>query len=166
MKAIYLVGFMGAGKSTLAKKLAEELSGIAYDTDQEIEKATGMSVKEIFADKGEKDFRVLESDVLKEIPTDNVIVATGGGMVLAEQNQRLMKEQGTVIFLYADPLEILKRLEGDDSRPLLQNNNLEVAHSLYSNRLPLYRQSAHFEIDTTSKTVMELVAEIRQRMKQ
>ena len=166
MKAIYLVGFMGAGKTTVAKELAAEFSRTAYDTDQEIEKATGMSVKEIFAAKGETGFRALESDVLKEIPTGNVIVATGGGIVLAEQNRRLMKEQGTVIFLYADPLEILKRLEGDHSRPLLQNNKLEVAKSLYSNRLPLYRQSAHFEIDTTSKTVMDIIADIRQRMKQ
>lgn len=165
MRAIYLVGFMGAGKSSVAKELAKAYSLPVYDTDREIEKAAGMSVTEIFALKGEVYFREMETAALKKIPKENVVVATGGGVILAEANRRLMMQEGMVIFLYADPVEILTRLEGDSTRPLLQGDKRMAVQSLYNSRLPLYKQAAHHEIDTTSQSIQEIVNEIRQRMK-
>lgn len=165
MKAIYLIGFMGAGKTSVSRKLAEALSVTHYDTDQEIVKAAGKSISDIFAGEGEERFRDMESDVLKMMPKHDAVIATGGGIVLAEQNRHHMKSNGTVIFLYADIESILQRLEGDDSRPLLQNDKLYAAQSLYSSRLPIYRQTAQLEINTNSKTVTDIVKEIVGSMK-
>jgi len=164
MKAIYLIGFMGAGKTSVAIKLAEALSVTPYDTDNEIVEAAGKSINDIFAGEGEAKFREIESSVLKTIPQHDAVIATGGGIILAEENRTHMKSNGTVIFLYAEIGEILQRLEGDHSRPLLQKNKLEAAQSLYRSRLPIYRQTAHFEIDTTSKSVSKIVKEIIESM--
>lgn len=160
MNAIYLIGFMGAGKTSVSRKLAESLTVSHYDTDLEIVEAAGKSINDIFTIEGEAKFREIESAVLKTMPQYDAVIATGGGVVLAEENRRQMRSSGTVIFLYAEIGEILQRLEGDHSRPLLQENKLEAAQLLYSSRLPLYRQTAHFEIDTTSKSVSEIVKEI------
>lgn len=164
MKAIYLIGFMGAGKTAVSRKLAEALSVTHYDTDYEIVEAAGKSINDIFASEGEAKFRELESAVLKFMPKHDAVIATGGGIVLAEENRLHMKSSGTVIFLYAEIGEILQRLEGDNSRPLLQKNKLEAAQSLYSSRLPVYRETAHFEIDTTLKPVSEIVKGIIESM--
>jgi shikimate kinase len=165
MKAIYLIGFMGAGKTSVSRKLAEALSVPHYDTDQEIIKAAGISISDIFASEGEERFREMESEVLKMMPHHDAVIATGGGIVLAEKNRSYMESNGTVIFLYADIIAILQRLEGDNSRPLLKNEKLNAAKSLYRTRLPIYRQTAHLEIDTTSKAVSEIVKEIVVSMK-
>ncbi|MEH7885533.1 shikimate kinase [Bacillus sp. JJ1609] len=160
MKAIYLIGFMGAGKTSVSRKLAEALTVSHYDTDHEIIEAAGKSINDIFASEGEAKFREIESAVLKTMPQHDAVIATGGGIVVAEENRRQMKSSGTVIFLYAEIGEILQRLEGDNSRPLLKENKLEAAQSLYISRLPIYRQTAHIEIDTTSKSVSDIVKEI------
>ena len=157
---------MGAGKTTVSKKLAEKLSVTDYDMDKEIVKAAGKSIKDIFATMGEGQFRDLESAVLKALPSEDAVVSTGGGIVLCTENRHLMKEKGFVVFLYANMNETLKRLEGDDSRPLLQKNKLQSAESLFTSRLPLYRQAAHLEIDTSSKSISEIVEVIVERMKQ
>lgn len=166
MKAIYLIGFMGAGKTTVSKKLAGKLSVNYYDTDKEIVKAAGKSINDIFAAQGEKHFRQLESAVLQAMPENDAVVATGGGIIVSAKNRQLMREKGIVVFLYANINETLERLAGDDSRPLLQGNKLQSAESLFTTRLPLYRQAADVEIDTTSKDVSDIVDEILQRMKQ
>lgn len=166
MKAIYLIGFMGAGKTTVSKKLAEKLSVNNYDTDNEIVKLAGMAINDIFASRGEEHFRELESAVLQAMPASNAVIATGGGIVISSGNRHQLREKGLVIFLYANINETLKRLAGDESRPLLQGNKLQSAELLFTTRLPLYRQTADFEIDTTSKDVSDIVDEIVQCMKQ
>jgi shikimate kinase len=160
MKSIYLIGFMGAGKTTVSKQLAEELSVAHYDTDQKIIEFAGKSINDIFASEGEGKFREIESSILKKMPKSDAVIATGGGIVLAEINRQHMKENGLVIFLYAEMDEILQRLAGDDSRPLLQKNIQEAARTLYDSRLSLYRQAAHFEVNTSGKSIQEIISEI------
>jgi shikimate kinase len=165
MKSIYLIGFMGAGKTSVAKKLAGRLSVENYDTDREIEQVTGKSIKDIFTAEGEAKFREVEAGILKKMPVEEAVIATGGGVILAEGNRFHMKQNGTVIFLSASMDEILNRLSGDDSRPLLKDKKQQTAEELYSKRLPLYREAAHFEIDTNSKSISEIVDEIVERLK-
>ncbi|WP_210365911.1 shikimate kinase [Bacillus sp. REN3] len=166
MKAIYLIGFMGAGKTSVSKELAERLSVGCFDTDEEIIKASGKAINMIFATEGEQSFRKKETEIIQAMPSENAVIATGGGAILRETNRRAMKEKGLVVFLFAEPAEILERLREDTTRPLLQHKKREKAEALYSERLPLYRQAAHLEIDTTGKGVGEIAEEIIRRMKQ
>ncbi|MDP4550223.1 shikimate kinase [Alkalihalobacillus macyae] len=161
MRAIYLTGFMGSGKTTIAEKLSFELTVPTIDTDDHIEEVTGKAIPDIFASEGEEVFRKYESQSLESIPNKNIIISTGGGIILKEQNREFMKKHGIVIYLHCDPEEILKRLEGDSSRPLLKGDNRKAkVESIFSERLPLYRE-AHFEIDTTNRSVSEIVDEIQ-----
>jgi shikimate kinase len=165
MEAIYLIGFMGSGKTTVSKELAKRLKVDVYDTDTEIVKRAGMTINEIFFHKGEEQFRSLESEVLHSMPGTDAVVATGGGIIGAEKNRAFLKENKNVVFLKADFSAILDRLKGDDTRPLLSQNNMEAAEELYRNRIPLYQESAKIEIDTSGKTISMIVHEIIQRMK-
>jgi shikimate kinase len=165
MKAIYLIGFMGAGKTTVSKQLAEQLTVDHYDTDQKIIEYAGKSINDIFTSEGEGRFREIESSILKTMPISNAVIATGGGIVLAEINRQLMKGNGLVIFLYAEMEEIMQRLAGDDSRPLLRKNKQDAARKLYASRLPIYRQTAHFEVNTSGKSIQEIIGEIVECMK-
>lgn len=165
MKSIYLIGFMGAGKTSVAKELADILSLKNYDTDREIEQAASKSIKDIFAEEGEAGFRETEGQILKKMPVEDAVIATGGGVILAEQNRFHMRQNGTVIFLQASIEEILKRLSGDDSRPLLKGKNGQAAEELYHKRLPLYTEAAHYVIDTDAKSISEIVDEIMERLK-
>ncbi|MBN8208247.1 shikimate kinase [Bacillus sp. NTK071] len=161
MKAIYLTGFMGSGKTTIAEKLSFELAVPAIDTDDHVEEVTGKAIQDIFSSEGEEAFRKYESQSLETLPNKNVIISTGGGIILKEQNREYMRKHGTVIYLHCEPEEILKRLEGDSSRPLLAGDNKQVkVQSIFSERLPLYRE-AHFEIDTTNRSVSEIANEIQ-----
>ncbi|MEW8986999.1 MAG: shikimate kinase, partial [Bacillus sp. (in: firmicutes)] len=117
MQAIYLIGLMGAGKTTVGKELAAELGISVVDMDAEIVKQQGTTINDIFAEKGESFFRSLEAKLIKELPQENVIITTGGGIILNEANQEWMKEHGFVVYLDANPDEILERLQNDQSRP-------------------------------------------------
>ena len=165
MEAIYLIGFMGSGKTTISKELAKKLEVDVYDTDLEIVKKAGMTINEIFSHKGEEEFRGLESEVLYSMPDAGAVVATGGGIIGLEKNRLFLKEKKNVVFLQADFSVIMDRLMGDDTRPLLSQNNMEAAERLYRSRLPLYQESAKIEIDTSGKTVSMIIDEIIQRMK-
>ncbi|MCM3665481.1 shikimate kinase [Mesobacillus subterraneus] len=165
METMYLVGFMGAGKTSISQELAKRLSVPVYDTDKEIVKSSGKSINEIFATDGEAKFREIESEVLQKMPSEEAIVATGGGIVGAERNRLFLREKANVVFLYTELSEIIKRVEGDDSRPLLQKGNLDAAETLYRSRLPLYRETANIEIDTSGKSIPAIVDEIVERMK-
>lgn len=165
MEAIYLIGFMGSGKTTVSQELAKKLEVDVYDTDLEIVKKAGMTINEIFSIKGEEEFRGLESEVLYSMPNADAVVATGGGIIGSEKNRGFLKGKKNVVFLHADFSAIMGRLKGDDTRPLLSKNNMEAAERLYSSRLPLYKETANIEIDTSEKTVSRIVDEIIQRMK-
>ena len=164
MKAIYLTGFMGAGKTTIGKELAAKLALPVYDTDQEIEKREGKTIASIFAVEGESRFRELESQMLKELPKEDCIITTGGGIILKEENRNWLKENGLSVYLHCDPDEIAKRLENDETRPLLSGERKKELHELFYSRLPLYRE-AEWTLETTGKTVSYIIDEIIRRIK-
>ncbi|RSD27421.1 shikimate kinase [Mesobacillus subterraneus] len=165
MEAIYLIGFMGSGKSTVSQELGKRLSVPVYDTDEEVVKTRGKAINEIFAMDGEEAFRIIESEVLQSMPDKDAVVATGGGIIMADANRKCLRDKGTVVFLYAGLDEILQRLEGDDTRPLLRQEKRKAAESLYNSRLLLYRDISDLEIDTTGKSIGAITEEILHRMK-
>ncbi|WP_371018265.1 shikimate kinase [Pseudalkalibacillus sp. JSM 102089] len=160
MRAVYLTGFMGSGKTTIGEELSQALSLKSVDTDEHLTKMQGKTIPAIFDEEGESAFRKYESASLKDLPTENVIISTGGGIVLKEENRTFMKQNGTVIYLHCEPEEIIKRLEGDTSRPLLAGADLKhKVHTIFKERLSLYRE-AEYEIDTTKRSVGGIVKEI------
>jgi shikimate kinase len=159
-RPLILIGFMGTGKTTVGKALADRLKLPLVDTDQEIEKKAGKRISELFQEFGEEGFRDLESRVLKEVLAGKPgIVTTGGGIVLRPENVRVMKESGWVVALHASEEEIVRRLAGNTDRPLLQGNIRQRVSRLLQERSGLY-DFAHFQVDTTGLTVAEVVDQI------
>ena len=165
MTAIYLIGFMGTGKTTVGMELAEKLGYSFHDSDQVVMDRTGKSISEIFAEVGENGFRSLEQQILQSLPTEKCIIATGGGIILKTANRKYMMENGTVIWLDATPTEIIRRLETDSSRPLLSGNKNEQIQSLYRQRADLYKQAANFRVNTEDKSISEIIDEIIKKKK-
>lgn len=165
MEAIYLIGFMGSGKTTVSQELAEKLEIAVYDTDREIVKLAGKTINEIFAIDGEEKFRDLESEVLHSMPLGDAVVSTGGGIIGSEKNRLFLKGKMNVVFLNSDFSTIRERLKDDDTRPLLSQDNMEAAEKLYNLRLPLYREAANIEVDASGKSVSIIADEIILRMK-
>lgn len=122
-KVIFLIGFMGAGKTTLAKQIAQQYGYTYIDTDLEIEKTTGKSIAQIFEEEGEQAFRKLEASALRSISFDkNTVVATGGGLPCHYNNMEWMNEHGITIYLKLTPQQLKERLGNEaESRPLLKN---------------------------------------------
>lgn len=166
MESIYLIGFMGAGKTTVGKALAEYLTIPVFDIDEEIEKKENRSISEIFEQQNEAYFRTLETKTLKELPCENAVITTGGGVVTRIENRKVLKKQGTVIFLFATAEEIMKRLEKDESRPLLRGDKKRNISELYEARKSFYKETADFMIDTTDKKTSDIVKEIVDCLKQ
>jgi shikimate kinase len=164
MKCIYLIGFMGSGKTTIGRELGASLKLNVIDTDEEISDVTQMTITEIFQSEGEDYFRLLESNCLKKLSKKNRIITTGGGMILKEENRRWMRENGCVIFLQTSPEEIISRLKDDQTRPLLKEKQLSEVEKMVSYRLPLYLDTANIVVDTTGRPVKAIVEEIIQRL--
>jgi shikimate kinase len=145
---IYLVGLMGAGKTTIGRQLAKRLNRLFLDSDHEIEARTGVKIPTIFEIEGESGFRRRESQVLGELAQEAAIVlATGGGVVLDADNRRILRESGWVAYLDVPPVLLAGRTRNDRSRPLLQvEDPLARLESLYIVRDPLYREIAHFVV--------------------
>lgn len=164
MKAIYLTGFMGAGKTTIGEKLAEKLQLKVLDTDQQIEKKLNITIKEIFTKYGEDFFRKEETNILKELPVNDVIITTGGGIVIREENRKWMKKHGQVVLLSADIETIYNRVHTDTNRPLASKKTKEELNDLYQTRIAFY-EDCSFSVDTVNKEVTEIVNEIAERLK-
>src|SRR5215210_3850034 len=141
---IFLVGLMGAGKTSVGKLLARRLGKVFYDSDHEIERSTGVRIPVIFEIEGESGFSARESRVLAELARcPDIVLATGGGAVLAEENRRVLSAHGTVVYLRASPHDLYQRTRHDRNRPLLQTDNpLGKLTSLFSERDALYREVA------------------------
>lgn len=164
MRPICLVGLPGAGKSVVGKALAKRVGGQFFDVDEEIEKLIPGTIKQFFESMGEDSFRALEKQVLKglccSVPSISVI-STGGGAVLSEANRQMMRERSTVVYLCASTSELVRRLRYDTRRPLLQGGQLsEKLARLFEERDPLYREVAHFVIETGRPSVQTLVSMI------
>ncbi|ARU28876.1 shikimate kinase AroK [Cellvibrio sp. PSBB006] len=159
---IFLVGPMGAGKSTIGRLLASELNLSFRDSDRVIEERTGADIPWIFDMEGEEGFREREAAVLTELSTEaNVVIATGGGIILREQNRTIMKSSGFVCYLTASIDQLVERTSRDKKRPLLQvENPRQKIIDLLSLRDPLYRDAADFVINTDRRSPKAVAQEI------
>lgn len=164
---IILIGFMGAGKTAVGKQLAEELTLKYIDTDDLIEKTERRSINDIFKKKGEPYFRNMETEVLKTLQEyDNFVIATGGGIVLREENVKILKELGPLVLLWAEPAIVYERIKGESHRPLLQvEDPKEEINKILSQRKPIYQRVADFVVDTSNLKVEDAVKEISQWLK-
>ena len=163
---IALIGMMGSGKSTIAKLLANRLKDFSFvDTDEEIIKSQKISINEIFEKYGEKTFRTIETEQLKEIlKKDNQVIATGGGIVISEDNLNLLLNNSVLIYLKAEFEELYNRVKNNKERPLLNDCNIkEKIINLLGQREEKYKK-AHFTIDTTNKTPDIIVKEILEKI--
>ena len=161
---IYLVGPMGAGKTTVGRHLADLLGREFLDSDHEIERKTGATIPWIFEKEGEQGFRSRESMVIDELTTkNNLVIATGGGAITQALNRGYLNQRGIVIYLYT-PVEIqLQRTYRDKNRPLLQVANPEQKlRELLKIRDPLYREVAHHIIETNQGAARDLAQHILQ----
>lgn len=162
-KNIILIGFMGSGKTSAGKVLAKRLSYGFCDTDVMLERKAGDTINHIFAVHGEEYFRNMETDLLKEMCyiVDHSVISTGGGLPLREQNVKLLREMGYVVFLKTSKEATLKRLQGDRTRPLLQGGELEQkVDRLLDIRTPIYDKAAHKIIVTDDSTVEDVADKI------
>lgn len=161
---LYLVGPMGAGKTTVGRHLADLLGREFLDSDHEIERKTGATIPWIFEKEGEQGFRTRESVVINELTNKkNLVLATGGGAVTQAVNREYLKQRGIVIYLYT-PVELqLQRTYRDKNRPLLQVENPEQKlRDLLNIRDPLYREVAHYIIETNQGAARDLAQRILQ----
>ena len=159
---IFLVGMMGAGKTTIGKALAARLRRRFADTDRLVVERTGVPVATIFEIEGEDGFRKRESAVLRELAGEpDWVVATGGGAILREENRRVMREGGTVVYLRARPEHLWERVRQDTTRPLLATADPRATlESLLAQREPLYRECAHVVVDTGLQSAATLVGRL------
>ncbi|MGC4376543.1 shikimate kinase [Fictibacillus sp. Mic-4] len=154
MRAIYLTGFMGAGKTTIGTVLGEKLSVPVIDTDHYIEEWKGKRIADIFGQEGEHAFRQYETEALLLLPKADAVIMTGGGLPLKEANREMMNAAGTIVYLHCDFEVIVKRLEEDQTRPLFNKHRKEEMRALYEARRPAYEQ-CHFTLDVSVLTPVE-----------
>lgn len=165
---IFFVGLMGAGKTTIGRLIAKHLDKTFYDSDHEIEKRTGVNIPLIFELEGEAGFRKREAAVIEELAAmRDIVMATGGGAVLREENRKNLRTQGTVIYLRANVHDLWLRTKNDKNRPLLRGGNAkEKLEKLFAERDPLYNEVATLIVDTGGQPVHQLVNQIEQKLKQ
>ena len=159
---IFIVGPMGSGKSTVGKIISDELFLNFFDTDEEIENRTGASIDWIFDLEGEEGFRKRESGVLEEMVQKNsVVLSTGGGIILSENNRELLSSRGTVFYL-ATPISVqIERTAKDKDRPLLKNGDPgQILQELHEKRKNLYKSVSDHIVETKDKSSQEVASEI------
>ena len=155
---LILVGLPGSGKSTVGRQLARRLGLPFTDSDHVIEQRLGCSIRSFFEREGEQAFRDVEEAVLAELAQQDGVIATGGGAVLRPANREHLRAAGPVIYLRSTPEDVFRRVKHDKSRPLLQvADPLKRLRDLYAARDPLYRETAHFVIETGRPSIATLV---------
>ena len=158
-RPVFFVGFMGAGKTSVARKLARFAGIAAVDMDTYIERRCDMKVKQIFAESGEEGFRAIETETLQElVQGEPLLVSCGGGVVLASRNRELLKEGGFVIYLQVTAAEAASRISDVSTRPLF--GDLEQAQRVIEGRLPLYEEVADLTVDTSGRGTGALAREV------
>ena len=166
-RSIFLIGFMGAGKSTIARALQRELGFPLIEMDERIVKEQGMSINDIFAQYGEDHFRDIESQLIVDIGKEEPsIVSCGGGVVVRPQNTQNMKEIGRIVFLKATPETIYERVKNSTDRPILNGHmNVEYIAELMEKRRALYEVAADITIQTDGKMREQICEEIIGKMR-
>lgn len=168
---MFLIGMMGAGKTTAGRIIARRLKRPFYDSDHEVERRCGVRIPLIFEIEGEPGFRAREAALIGELSAlEDVVLATGGGAVLSEASRRCLATRGTVIYLHAQPAALYERVRQDKNRPLLATADpLARLESLYAVRDPLYREIADIVVDTGRQSVQnlarQLLAQLREEWK-
>lgn len=159
---IFLVGPMGAGKSTVGRQLAKALGRDFFDSDKEIEKRTGVSISWIFEMEGEAGFRAREQKVIDDLTKlKDIVLATGGGAVLSDDNRRALRSRGNVVYLSASTEQLFRRTSKDKTRPLLQTDDPKKQISnLLEERDPLYKSVADIELRTGEQSIQHAVSEV------
>ena len=157
---IYLVGLMGAGKTTIGRQLAKALRLPFYDSDKAIEERTGVDIPTIFEFEGEDGFRDREQKMIQELTQmQGIILATGGGAILREENRLCLQKNGFIVYLQCSIDRILERTRRDTQRPLLQTENPRASiEALFQQREPLYLSCADFKIDTSVMSSKDVVS--------
>jgi len=165
--SIFLIGPMGAGKSTIGRYLAEILSKEFQDTDHEIEQRTGASISLIFEIEGEDGFRRREAAVLDELTSrDNLVLATGGGAILSEQNRQMLRTRGTVVYLSAPIDTLLARTHRDRNRPLLQDSDRRATfEQIMRSRDAIYRDTADVVVTTDQRSPQNVAQDIADKLR-
>lgn len=164
---VVLIGFMGAGKTTVGARMAAQLDTYQHDLDQIIEQHLGESIQDFFAREGEAAFRTLEAQVLDRQLAETGILSTGGGVVMTPTSRQLLQRTATpVVYLRTQPEELLRRLQGDSQRPLLKQMDREGFMALWRYREPLYQATADVVIDTDGLTIDQIVTLISKRLEQ
>ena len=168
MGNIFLIGFMGSGKSSIAAGMKRRYGMQVVEMDEELSERAGMSIPEIFERFGEAYFRDLETEYLKDIQKkSDQVISCGGGIVLRPENVQIMKKQGAVVLLKASPETVLKRVEKNDDRPLLRGKkNVESIGELMEQRRERYEAAADLVIETDGRCVDEICTEIKKKLEE
>lgn len=166
MQNIFLIGPMGSGKTTIGRQLATHLHMQFYDADREIEKKTGVDIALIFEIEGEESFRRREVKIIEELACrDNIILATGGGVVIDAQNRAFLKKHGYIVYLESSPEKLFERTAKDKKRPLLNTEDRMVTiRELLEKRSPLYEEIADLIICTNNSPIKQIVNKISQQL--
>jgi shikimate kinase len=159
---IFLIGFMGVGKSTIARNLKLAYGMKLIEMDEQIEQEQGKSISELFADEGEAYFRKLETELLESLEqTENTVVSCGGGVPMRDCNVQAMKKSGKIVYLSAEPETVYQRVRHSHNRPLLEGNmNVDYIRELQEKRLPYYQKAADFTVVTDGRETGEICQEI------
>ncbi|MEQ8288265.1 MAG: shikimate kinase AroK [Gammaproteobacteria bacterium] len=166
-KNIIFIGPMGAGKTTIGRLVAKRLDKDFYDSDHEIESRTGADIPWIFEIEGEEGFRKRETTIITELcELENIVLSTGGGVILSQDNCKQLKDNGIVIYLKSSAEKLLKRIQTDKRRPLLQTDDkLGRIRDILKEREPMYESLADEIIMTDRQTVNQIVKQILNKIK-
>ncbi|MFC0522633.1 shikimate kinase [Pontibacillus salicampi] len=159
MKTIFLIGFMGSGKSSIGEALAKQINKPSLDSDKLVEEVNQETIPAIFNREGEAGFRVKETSALERAAMKDAVISTGGGIVERPQNKVIMNQNGIIIYLHTAFETIVDRLKEDETRPLW-NQDLEKRKALYEKRLPRYKEWADYVIQTDDMDVEAIVEKI------
>ncbi len=157
VKKVYLIGYMGCGKSAIGKRLSFATKMPYYDMDTEIVRMTGLTIPQIFEMYGEERFREMETEFLRTFRDEFCIIATGGGVAMRKENREIMRKTGLVFFLNAPFRDIWRRISTDRNRPIVQRSTRFDLEHLFNNRKPYYLQGAHFKVETENRSLREIV---------